>query len=147
VGFEPTVGFPTPVFKTEVMQFFSFIFCFAYTLLTLFLAFGALHRTFSRMAKKKKRPELVHCKVTRVANPRAPWRLWYATEQDGKTAQSLRILRRKRMHGQRPPRKKTEISNHGIRYGDIPPEVRRAFDFYRDEKASLEAIRRKRATD
>jgi integrase len=32
-----------------------------------------------------------------------------------------------------------QISNHGVRYGNIPPEVRRAFDFYRDERADLEA--------
>ncbi|MEX1049832.1 MAG: hypothetical protein WED15_09905, partial [Akkermansiaceae bacterium] len=36
--------------------------------------------------------------------------------------------------------KELEISNHGVRYGDIPPEVRRAFDFYRDEQAELLAM-------
>jgi site-specific recombinase XerD len=33
-----------------------------------------------------------------------------------------------------------EIRNHGLRYGDIPPEVRRAFDFYRDQQSSLTAM-------
>ncbi len=28
-----------------------------------------------------------------------------------------------------------ETKDHGLRYGDIPPELRRAFDFYRDRSA------------
>ncbi len=33
-----------------------------------------------------------------------------------------------------------EINNHGVRYGDIPPEVRRAYDYFRDEAAELLAL-------
>jgi integrase len=33
-----------------------------------------------------------------------------------------------------------EIRNHGLRYGDIPAEVRRAYDFYRDQAAELAAM-------
>jgi len=36
------------------------------------------------MARKKKRPPLTHCKLTKTANARAPWRLWFTAERDGK---------------------------------------------------------------
>ena len=36
--------------------------------------------------------------------------------------------------------KELELSNHGVRYGDIPPEVRRAYDYFRDQSAELRAI-------
>lgn len=35
--------------------------------------------------------------------------------------------------------KDVEISNHGVRYGDMPPEVRRAYDYFRDQSAELAA--------
>jgi integrase len=36
--------------------------------------------------------------------------------------------------------KDVEIANHGVRYGDIPPEVRRAYDYFRDQSLELTAI-------
>jgi len=35
--------------------------------------------------------------------------------------------------------KDREIANHGVRFGDVPPEVRRAVDYYRDTRIDLEA--------
>jgi integrase len=92
------------------------------------------------MAKKKKRPALTHCKVTATANPRAPWRVWFTTEQDGKPRRVFKSYADEETAWTEAAKKELEISNHGIRYGDIPPEVRRAFDFYRDEKGDLEVV-------
>ena len=92
------------------------------------------------MARKEKRPELVHCKVTKTANPRAPWRLWFTTERAGKPRRVFKSFATEDDAWREASRKETEIANHGIRYGDIPPEVRRAFDFYRDEVLTLSAL-------
>jgi site-specific recombinase XerD len=89
------------------------------------------------MARKQKRPDLVHCKVTQCANPRAPWRLWFTAERDGKPRRVFQSFASEDEAWREAAKKETEIANHGIRYGDIPPEVRRAFDFYRDEAAAL----------
>jgi site-specific recombinase XerD len=91
------------------------------------------------MAKQKKRPTLNHCKVTETANPRAPWRVWFTTEQDGKPRRVFKSYADEETAWTEAAKKELEISNHGIRYGDIPAEVRRAFDFFRDEKSDLEA--------
>ena len=92
------------------------------------------------MAKQKKRPDLVHCKVTQCSNPRAPWRLWYTAERDGKPRRVFQSFKSEDDAWSEAATKETELANHGIRYADIPPEARRAFDFYRDEKSELEAL-------
>ncbi len=92
------------------------------------------------MAKQTKRPALIHCKVTTTANPRAPWRVWFTTEQDGKPKRVFKSYSDEETAWSEAERKELEISNHGIRYGDIPPEVRRSFDFFRDESAELLAM-------
>jgi integrase len=91
------------------------------------------------MARQKKRPTLTHCKVTQTANERAPWRIWFTTEDSGKPRRVFKSFADEEEAWAEAARKETEIANHGLRYGDIPPEVRRAFDFYRDERAGLEA--------
>ncbi len=91
------------------------------------------------MARQKKRPTLTHCKVTQTANERAPWRVWFTTEDGGKPRRVFKSYAGEEEAWTEAARKETEIANHGLRYGDIPPEVRRAFDFYRDERAELEA--------
>jgi integrase len=88
---------------------------------------------------KKKRPTLIHCKVTQTANPRAPWRVWFTVERNGKPTRAFQSFATEEAAWQAAEDKDREISNHGIRYGDIPPEIRRAFDFYRDERAAMEA--------
>lgn len=92
------------------------------------------------MAKKPKRPALIHCKVTNTANPRAPWRVWFTTEQDGKPKRIFKSYSDEETAWREAEKKEIEISNHGIRYGDIPPEVRRAYDFFRDESAELQVM-------
>lgn len=91
------------------------------------------------MARPKKRPELTHAKVTNSGHPKAPWRVTFTAERDGKRVRLRKSFANEDKAWILAEDKDREISNHGIRYGDIPPEVRRAFDFYRDERAGLEA--------
>jgi integrase len=92
------------------------------------------------MAKQSKRPAFTHCKVKQTSNVRAPWRVWFATEKEGKPVRVFKSFADERAAYRFAQDKELEISNHGVRYGDIPPEVRRAFDFYRDEQADLLAM-------
>lgn len=92
------------------------------------------------MAKKTKRPEFNHAKVTATTHPTAPWRVTYDAEQDGKRVRLRKSFAKEESAWSFAEDKDREISNHGVRYGDIPPEVRRAFDFYRDEAADLLAL-------
>lgn len=104
------------------------------------MRYAAQSRILPRMAKKKKRPELKHCKVRFSTHPKAPWRVSYKAEREGQTVTLRKTFATEDAAWTFAEEQETEISNHGVRYGDIPPEARRAFDFYRDEKADLEAI-------
>lgn len=95
---------------------------------------------FSRMAKKAKKPEFTHCKVKPSANPRAPWRVWYDVEREGKTMRVFKSFADEAAAFNFAQEKDVEISNHGARYGDIPAEVRRAYDYFRDQSAELRTI-------
>ena len=92
------------------------------------------------MAKKKKQTDYTHCKVSETANPRAPWRVWYPSEREGKTVRVFKSFSDEAAARSFADEKELEVSNHGVRYGDIPAEVRRAFDYYRDQSAELRAI-------
>lgn len=89
------------------------------------------------MAKQLKRPSLTHAKVTLVNHPKAPWRVTYDAEQNGTPVRLRKSFASEGRAWTFAQDRETEISNHGVRYGDIPPEVRRAFDYYRDEQAAL----------
>jgi integrase len=90
------------------------------------------------MARTKKRPELVHCKVTQTANPRAPWRVsWPVEREGGKKVRVRKNFSTENKAWKFAEETETKINNHNARYGDIPPEAIRAFDFYRDEAAAL----------
>ena len=92
------------------------------------------------MAKQAKQPTFTHCKVSKTSHARAPWRVFYTAEQDGKRVRLFKSFADEGKALVFAEGKEREISNHGIRYGDIPPEVRRAFDFFRDESANLRAL-------
>lgn len=79
----------------------------------------------------------MHCKVTQCANPRAPWRLWFTAERNGKPQRVFQSFASEEDVWREAVSKETELANHGIRYSDIPPEARRAFDYYRDTAAEL----------
>ena len=90
------------------------------------------------MPRKPKRPDLNHCKVSIVKNPRAPFRVWFPREvENGKTRRCFQSFADEEGAWEFAVKKDREVSNHGVRYGDISPEVRRAFDFYRDTAHDL----------
>jgi len=101
------------------------------------LRYLAQWRILSRMARNKKRPELVHCKVREQSHPTAPWRVSYKVERDGKPVTVRKSFRTEDAAWIFAEERENEIKNHGLRYGDIPAEARRAFDFFRDAAADL----------
>jgi integrase len=90
------------------------------------------------MAKKPKRPELTHCKVSPWSHPRTPWRVWYSAEDNGQKVRLAKAFTDEDAAWTWAEDKDRDIQNHGIRFGDVPPEARRAFDAYRDLRAELE---------
>lgn len=95
----------------------------------------------TRMAKKNKLTDYTHCKLTAaLSNKRTPWRVWYDSEREGKTVRVFKSFTNESQARSFADEKEIEISNHGVRYGDIPPEVRRAYDHYRDQSAELRAL-------
>jgi len=92
------------------------------------------------MAKQPKHPALTHCKVSKMSNPRAPWRVWFTTEQDGKPLRVFKSFADENKAWLFAEDKDREISNHGVRFGAITGEARRAFDYFRDESATLREI-------
>ena len=92
------------------------------------------------MAKQPKRPKLTHAKVTSTTHPKAPWRVTYDAEQDGKPVRLRKTFAKEEAAWSFAESKDLEISNHGIRFGDIPAEVRRAYDYFRDQSAELAGI-------
>lgn len=92
------------------------------------------------MARKPKRPELERAKVTITSHPKAPWRVAYDAEVDGKQVRLRRMFANEDRAWAFAEERDLEIRNHGLRYGDIPAEVRRAFDFFRDQSAELLAM-------
>ncbi len=117
------------------------LFCVLVTVWSLStLPFSALWRIVLRMAKQPKRPDLKNCKVRTSTQPRAPWRVWYTIEENGKPRRLFKSFATENEAWSWAELKDTEVANHGIRYGDIPPEVRRAFDYYRDTSATLREL-------
>lgn len=104
------------------------------------MRYDALYCIVLHMARKQKRPALTHCKVRKCTHPKAPWRVSYKAEREGKAITLRKSFAYEDAAWQFAEDKDREISNHGVRYGDIPPEARRAIDFYRDERAALEEL-------
>lgn len=92
------------------------------------------------MAKQPKRPDLTHCAVTYGTHPKAPWRVTYDGEKDGKRARLVKTFSNEEKAWTFAVERDQEISNHGARYGDIPNELRRAYDSYRDVSAELREL-------
>ena len=80
------------------------------------------------MARKKKRPTLNHCKVSRTTHPKAPWRVSYPVEREGKSVRVRKSFAHEDGAWRFAEEQESEITNHGIRFGELPPEARRAFD-------------------
>lgn len=91
------------------------------------------------MAKPRKRPTLTHCRVVLTAH-HSPWRVWYDTENElGQRERASKRFKDEDAAWSWAEEKDREIANHGIRFGDVPAEVRRAYDAFRDAKIDLEA--------
>jgi len=89
------------------------------------------------MARAKKRPELTHCKVSETTHPSSPWRVYYTVERDGRRTRARRNFGKEDAAWKFAEDTERDLNNHGIRFGELPPEARRAFDFYRDAAAEL----------
>jgi site-specific recombinase XerD len=89
------------------------------------------------MARTKKKTALVHCKVTETSHPKAPWRVSWPVERDGRPVRVSKRFATETKAWAHADATELEIANHGVRYGDIPPEARRALDYYRDTAAEL----------
>lgn len=89
------------------------------------------------MARQKKRPALTHCKVTSTTHPKAPWRVSYPVERDGKTVRLRKSFAGEDAAWSFAEQTERDVANHGVRFGELPPEARRAFDFYRDASVEL----------
>jgi integrase len=89
------------------------------------------------MARKKKRPELVHCKVSSTTHPKAPWRVSYPVAREGKTVRLRKSFANEDKAWSFAEQTERDVANHGVRFGELPPEARRAFDFYRDAAIEL----------
>ena len=90
-----------------------------------------------RMAKKTKKPDFIHCKVTLTTHPTAPWRVSYPLEENGITRRKRRMFSTEQKAIDFATETEKDLADHGVRFGGITAEARRAFDFYRDARADL----------
>ncbi len=91
------------------------------------------------MAKKSKQPEFVHCKVTLTTHPKAPWRVSFPVEENGVTRRKRRMFSTEEKARDFATIHDKDVIDHGVRFGGITAEARRAFDFYRDARHDLRA--------
>jgi integrase len=89
------------------------------------------------MAKQRKQPEFIHCKVTLTTHPKAPWRVSYPVEIDGATRRKRRMFSTEQKAIDFAAEHEKDVADHGVRFGSITVEARRAFDHYRDARADL----------
>lgn len=91
------------------------------------------------MAKKKKEPQFVHCKIVMTSHPKAPWRVSYPVDENGVTRRRRRMFSTEQKSLDFAASHEREVADHGVRFGSITAEARRAFDFYRDARHDLRA--------
>jgi len=89
------------------------------------------------MARKQKRPELTHCKVQSTTHPKAPWRVSWPVEREGRTVRIRKSFSTEDKAWDFAIKQDHDTANHGVRFGELPPEARRAFDYYRDTAVEL----------
>ncbi len=91
------------------------------------------------MAKKRKQPDFTHCRVTITTHPKAPWRVSYPVEIDGKTVRKRRMFSTEEKAIDFAAAHEKDVSDFGVRFGAITGDARRAFDHYRDARSDLAA--------
>jgi integrase len=89
------------------------------------------------MAKQRKKPVLTHCKVVLTSHPSAPWRVSYPVEENGLTRRKRRMFSTEEKAMDFATEHEKGVADHGVRFGSVTAEARRAFDYYRDARADL----------
>ena len=89
------------------------------------------------MAKKLKEPQFTHCKVVITSHPKAPWRVSYPVDENGVTRRKRRMFSTQQKALDFAAGHEKEVADHGVRFGSITAEARRAFDYYRDARHDL----------
>ena len=91
------------------------------------------------MAKKLKQAQFTHCKVVVTSHPKAPWRVSYPVDENGVTRRKRRMFSTEQKALDFAAGHEKEVADHGVRFGSITAEARRAFDYYRDARHDLRA--------
>ena len=91
------------------------------------------------MAKKLKQAQFTHCKVVITSHPKAPWRVSYPVDENGVTRRKRRMFSTQQKALDFAAGHEKEVADHGVRFGSITAEARRAFDYYRDARHDLRA--------
>ena len=91
------------------------------------------------MAKKLKQAQFTHCKVVITSHPKAPWRVSYPVDENGVTRRKRRMFSTEQKALDFAAGHEKEVADHGVRFGSITAEARRAFDYYRDARHDLRA--------
>jgi integrase len=97
---------------------------------------------FSLMANKRKtakKSKFTHCKITLTSHPKAPWRVSFPVEVDGKTVRKRRMFSTEDRADAFAEEHEQDVADYGVRFGSITTEARRAFDLYRDARQDLRA--------
>jgi site-specific recombinase XerD len=81
----------------------------------------------------------MHCRVRRVSHKTAPWRVSFPLEEDGRQRTVRKGFADENAAWVFAEDKDREIDAHGVRFGSITPEIRRAVDHFRDARMELEA--------
>ena len=79
------------------------------------------------------------CRVTCIKNSRAPWRVYFTAERKGKVRREHRSFSTEEKARTFAAETEATIAEHGIRFGTLPPEVRRAYQAYLVAESELAA--------
>jgi integrase len=91
------------------------------------------------MAKKPKTPQFVACKIVVTSHPKAPWRVSFPVEENGVTRRKRRMFSTEEKALAFAIGREKEVADHGVRFGSVTAEARRAYDSYRDARHDLRA--------
>jgi integrase len=91
------------------------------------------------MAKKPKSPQFVACKIVITSHPKAPWRVSFPVEENGVTRRKRRMFSTEEKALAFAIGREKEVADHGVRFGSVTAEARRAYDSYRDARHDLRA--------
>lgn len=85
----------------------------------------------------KKRPTPTCCKISKTSNARAPWRVFFTVEQNGKPRRTFKSFADEERARKFAEEKDIEIANYGIQEEALQAEARRALDVFRADAHML----------